>query len=127
MKKLLIVVGILVAINCVSAQENSRMHDARKKKIAAYQDRLELTDAQIESLKSIHQNHKSEREKLRADESKSKSEKMRVAADLIDIRESEVATVLSNDQLAERNKIQEENKIKRQVMRTRRRARHGWN
>lgn len=102
MKKLLILVGVLVAINCVSAQEG--MHERRahaQKRIEVYKERLQLSDAQIESLQSLKEKHRPEMQQIREDESISRSDKMRATADLIDQHEKEMASILTDQQLEE--------------------------
>lgn len=114
MKKLLVLVGVLVAINCVSAQEG--MHERRahaQKKIEVYKERLQLSEAQIESLQALKQKHRPEMQQIRQDESISRGDKMRATADLIDQHEQEMASILSNEQLEEWEVIKKEVRAER--------------
>lgn len=120
MKKLLIIVGVLVAFNIVSAQEPTRKERIQSE-IEAYKERLQLSDVQVAQLKEMHKKYRPEMKAIRDDESKSRSDKMRAAADIMEKKEDEIATILSNEQMAEWNVIRKEISSKRIARRENRR------
>ena len=94
-------------------------------KLEDYKERLNLTEDQVSDLKKVRESMKPELEALRADESKSRSDKMRAHADLIDKREAEVAKILNKEQLAELEVIKKEMKEKHMERREDRKERRG--
>lgn len=126
MKKLALIIGLVVAANILFAQgKREMMRERAEIKIEEYKERLNLTDDQVEELKKVREEMKPEFEALRKDESKSRSDKMRAHADLIDKREARVSEILSEEQMAELKVIQKENKQKRMEMREKRKERRG--
>lgn len=126
MKKLALIIGLMVAVNVLFSQERrEEMRDRMEMKIEEYKDRLNLTNDQVTDLKKVRESMKPELEALRADESKSRSDKMRAHADLIDKREAEVAKILNKEQLAELEVIKKEMKEKHMERRGKRMERRG--
>ncbi len=126
MKKFALIIGLIVAANILFAQgKKEMMREKAELKIEEYKERLNLTDNQVDELKKVREEMKPEFEALRKDESKSRSDKMRAHADLIDKREAKVAEILTEDQFAELKVIQEENKQKRMDVREKRQERRG--
>ncbi|MEM7297282.1 MAG: hypothetical protein AAF391_03345 [Bacteroidota bacterium] len=126
MKKIALIVGILVAVNIVSAQDGPQRtpRERAKVKIEEYKERLQLTEDQIDDLKAMKEKYRPEMEDIRKDESKSRSDKMRAAADVIEKQEEEMASILNEDQLAEWKEIRGEVKDRRHKRRERRREFH---
>ena len=106
MKKLIIVLGILVAVNVLVAQEIEQ--EQEKSKIQEFKTRLNLTDTQADQLMDLREKYMPEMKSLRSDESKTRSEKMRAAADIIEQRESEMKKILSESQLKELSILKKE-------------------
>ncbi|MEM6829591.1 MAG: hypothetical protein AAF551_03685, partial [Bacteroidota bacterium] len=77
---------------------------------------------QVQQLKDLKAKYKPEFETIRKDESKSKSDKMRARADLMDEREVELEAILDDQQLAELKVIRKEMKEKREERRAARRG-----
>ena len=126
MKKLTLMIGLLVAINVLFAQD--RREVAREKaevRLEEYKDRLNLTDDQLAELKQVKESMKPEFEALKADDSMSRSDKMRAHADLIDKREAEVAKILDDEQLAELEVIKGEVKANKEKRADKRKSRRG--
>ncbi len=126
MKKITLLIGLLVAVNILLAQD--RREAAREKakvKIEEYKERLELTEDQIAELKKLREGAKPELEAIRNDDSKSRSEKMRAQADIMENQEAEVAKILNEDQLAELEVIKKEVRANREKRRDKRKERRG--
>ena len=124
MKKLALIVGLLVAVNILFAQgKREEMKEKAEVKIEEYKERLNLSDKQENELKDLRAEMKPEFEALKKDESKSRSDKMRAHADLIEKREAKVAEILTEDQFAELQIIKEEVKQKRMDVREKRKER----
>ena len=77
-------------------------------KLEEYKERLELTDVQVEDWKVLREKYKPELKSIRSDESKSKADKMRAAADIVEKQQKELADILSENQFAELQIIREE-------------------
>lgn len=123
MKKLIIVLGILVAANVVVAQDSETTNErveTRKKEI---KDRLELTDEQAGQLQELREKYRPEVQSIRSDESKTKSEKLRAVADLVDQKNTDLQGILSQNQIAELSVIRKEIHVKRKEHREQMRKR----
>lgn len=94
MKKFIILLGILVAANVLVAQERGRGEDRREE----LKQLLDLSDEQASQLEAVHQKYKPEFQNIKQDESITRSDKMRAAADLMDQREADVQSILTQDQ-----------------------------
>ncbi len=126
MKKITLLIGLLVAVNILFAQD--RRGSAKEKakiKIEEYKSRLELTEDQLADLKKLREEAKPELEAIRKDESKSRSEKMRARAEIMENQENEVASILNEEQLAELEVIKKEVRESVQKRRDRRKERRG--
>ncbi|MEQ9467582.1 MAG: hypothetical protein RLN88_09230 [Ekhidna sp.] len=109
MRKLTLLIGLIVAVNILFAQgRREQVKERVKIKIEEYKDRLDLTEDQVVELKKVRESMQPELDALRADEGKSRSEKMRAHADIIEKREAEVARILDDEQLAELEVIKKE-------------------
>lgn len=126
MKKLTLIIGLLVAGNILYAQD--RRQEIRGKvevKIEEYKERLNLSEDQVTDLKKLRESMKPELDELRNDDEKSRSEKMRAHADIIEKREAEVAKILNQEQLAELEVIKNEVKANTESRREKRKERRG--
>ncbi len=106
MKKTILILGMLVAFNMLMAQ-NGKGQRARVR-IEEYKERLNLSDEQTEQLKDLKSKYRPQFKAIREDESKSKSDKMRASADLMDERETELDAILDDKQMAELKVIRQE-------------------
>ena len=126
MKKITLLIGLLVAVNILFAQDRREaMKEKAKVKIEEYKERLELTDNQVADLKKLREEAKPELEAIRKDESKSRSEKMRARADIMENQEKEISNILNEDQLAELEVIRKEVRANMEKRRERRKERRG--
>lgn len=124
MQKLTLIIGLLVAANILFAQgKREQIREKAVVKIEEYKERLNLSDKQVNDLKDLREEMKPEFEALKKDESKSRSDKMRLHADLIDKREARVEEILTDDQFAELQIIKKEVKQKRIDVREKRKER----
>ena len=126
MKKLTLIIGLLVAVNVLFAQ--NRRDAAREKaevKLEEYKDRLNLSEDQLDEIKQVKESMKPELEALKADDSMSRSDKMRARADLIEKREAEIAKILDDEQLAELEVIKGEVKANKKTRMEKRKSRRG--
>ncbi|WP_424963491.1 hypothetical protein [Ekhidna sp.] len=126
MKKLTLIIGLLVAVNILFAQ--NRREAVREKaevKIEEYKERLNLTESQTADLKKLRESMKPELEAIRNDDSKSRSDKMRAKADIVEKQEKEVAKILNDEQLAELEVIKKEVRENVEKRRDRRKDRRG--
>ena len=112
MQKVILMIGLFLAGNVVFAQSENRKERAEIK-IEEYKERLELSDNQVSDLKEMREKYRPQLKEIRSDKSKNKANKMRAAADVMDLREEELATILSENQFAELQIIKEEVKRKR--------------
>ncbi len=122
MRKLIIMLGILVAANVLVAQD-TQVDERVKNKKEEIKARLELTDEQAEQLKALREKYKPELKSIREDDTKSRSEKLRAVADLIDQKDADLQGILSQNQIAELSIIRNEMKVRRQERRERMRER----
>lgn len=122
MKRLVIVLGILVAVNVLVAQE-AETSEKFKDKREEIKTRLNLSDEQAKQLKELREKYKPELKSIREDESKSRSEKMRIAADLMDQKDIDLQKILTQKQIAELSVIRNEIQLKKQERRERMRDR----
>lgn len=122
MKKLIIALGILVAANVLVAQ-GTETNEKIQKKREEIKTRLNLTDEQAEQLKALREKFRPELRSIREDETKSRSEKLRAVADLIDQKDLDLQGILNQNQIAElsviRNEMQERRQERREKMRSR--------
>lgn len=124
MQKLTLIIGLLVAANILFAQgKREQMREKAEVKIEEYKERLNLTEDQVADLKELRESIKPELEAIRKDESKSRSEKMRAHADIIEKQEEEVAKILNDEQLTELEVIKKEVRENVKKRRDRRRDR----
>ena len=94
MQKLTLIIGLLVAANILFAQgKREQMREKAEVKIEEYKERLNLTEDQVADLKELRESIKPELEAIRKDESKSRSEKMRAHADIIEKQEEDTANL----------------------------------
>ncbi|MEP1095152.1 MAG: hypothetical protein ABJG78_08580 [Cyclobacteriaceae bacterium] len=117
MKKLIIVLGILVAANVLIAQDSEWLEERIESRRQAINDRLDLTDEQFEQLKELREKYRPEIQSIRTDESKTRSEKMRAVADLVDEKNSDLTGILSQNQMAELTVLRKEMQAKRKLHR----------
>ena len=128
MKKVTLIIGILLAANILFAQgRKEEMRERAKAQIEEYRERLELSDEQIADIKEIREKYKPEMQEIRKDETKSRSEKMRAAADVVEKQEADMAEILTPEQQEEWKEIKVEIKEKREERRERKRVRRGGN
>ena len=130
MKKITLIFGILIACNSILAQgrpDGPPPGERDKVKIEEYKTRLQLSDDQVSELRAMKEKYKPQMEEIRTDESKTRSEKMRAAADVIEKQEAEIASILSEEQLTEWEKIREEVKANREERRERPKERRKGN
>jgi acyl-CoA reductase-like NAD-dependent aldehyde dehydrogenase len=109
MKKIIIVLGILVAANVLVAQERE-MLERRKDD---FKQLMNLSEGQSDQLEKLHEKYRPEFQNIRNDASKTKSEKLRESADLIDARNEELQNILSAEQYAKLEIIKEVRAIDR--------------
>jgi hypothetical protein len=112
MQKVMLFIGILMVGNIVMAQGKQQEKQRAEVKLEEYKERLNLSDEQIDQWKDLKEKYKPELKSIRSDESKSKADKMRAAADVIDKKEEELANILSENQFAELQIIRNEEKQK---------------
>lgn len=110
MKKLTLILGLILAAGILFAQQEGQKprKQQREMNIEQLRERLNLSDEQFASLQAIHQEMQPKMQALRQDDSKSKAEKMRAQADLIEEREQKVAAILNQQQLTELRAMQAE-------------------
>lgn len=120
MKKLILVLGILVAANILVAQDRERAPRKAEIKIEEYKERLNLTNDQETQWEEVRAKYRPEFKAIKQDESKSRSEKMRAAADVEEQKEADLAEILSEDQLQELAVIKSEIRQKRRKRHIRR-------
>ena len=107
MRRLLIVLGILVAANVLVAQDtktNERIQDRQEE----IKTRLNLSDEQSEQLKALREKYRPELKSIRDDDTKSRSEKLRAVADLMDQKDADLQGILNQNQIAELSVIRKE-------------------
>ncbi|WP_420316277.1 hypothetical protein [Ekhidna sp.] len=122
MRKLILIIGLLVAGNILLAQDKEdQIRRKREAKIEEFKERLELSDEQIADLKQLREATKPKLDEIREDESKSRSDKMRAHADIIEQNEKEIAQILDEQQLQELEEIKGEIREKRKMRREKRR------
>ena len=117
MKKLLLVIGILIAANIVFAQEVKSAEERAVKFKEKLRERMELAPDQETQLKELREKYRPELRSIRNNEEKSKSEKLYAAAVIVEQREKDLAKILSEKQLQELRTIKNEvrqKKINRQ-------------
>lgn len=127
MKKLLLIIGILIAANVLLAQEEKSTGDKAENFKEKLKNRLELTADQESQLKELRKKYGSELKSIRTDEEKLKSEKLYAAAAMMEKKESELASILSAKQLSELRTIKKEvrqKRINRRERTMKRRSRH---
>jgi len=118
MKKITLMIGILLAVNILFAQgRRGEMKNKRRGKIEAYQDRLDLSEGQLNDIKEIKAKYKPEMEEIRNDQTKTRSDKMRAAADVVEKQETEINEILNQEQQEEWKKIRAEIKEHREAKR----------
>ncbi|MEQ9404833.1 MAG: hypothetical protein RIM99_14675 [Cyclobacteriaceae bacterium] len=105
MKKVILLLGVLVAANILAAQDTLTVKEARGKN---FKSRLGLTSEQEEQLKELRGKLRPELKSIREDDSKSRSEKLRALADVQEVKEKELSTILSGTQMAELKSIRSE-------------------
>lgn len=87
-----------MAVNTLQAQGD---RSKRRARLIDYQERLQLSDSQIAEVKEIRKKYKPEMKAIRNDASKSKADKMRALADIIEKKDADIANVLSLEQMKE--------------------------
>ena len=126
MRKIALIIGLLVAGTIVLAQDKrEELREKREIKIEEYRERLELSDAQISDLKKLRVDAKPQLDEIRNDTSKSKSDKMRALAAIMEKQEKEVAEILNDEQLTELEAIKKEVRENQEVRREKRKERRG--
>ena len=128
MKKLIVMLGVIVAAHIVTAQDANESSKNRKEvKIEELKTRLDLTDEQVAQIKELREKYRPEIEAIKNDETKSRSDKMRATADIIDSREADMTQILNEQQMMEmkviRQEMQTQRKARKERMRDRRRQR----
>ena len=128
MKKLIVMLGVIVAAHIVTAQDTNESSKNRKEvKIEELKTRLDLTDEQVAQIKELREKYRPEIEAIKNDETKSRSDKMRATADIIDSREADMTQILNEQQMMEmkvvRQEMQTQRKARKERMRDRRRQR----
>lgn len=118
MKKVSLLIGILMAGSILFAQDKKQGKPRAEIKFEDYKERLELTDDQVEDWKDLREKYKPELKSIRSDETKSKADKMRAAADIVELQQEELANILSENQFAELQIIREEVKQNRKNRRS---------
>ncbi|MEQ8904794.1 hypothetical protein [Ekhidna sp.] len=126
MRKIALIIGLLVAGTIVLAQDKrEELREKREIKIEEYRERLELSDAQISDLKKLRVDAKPQLDEIRNDTSKSRSDKMRALAAIMEKQEKEVAEILNDEQLTELEAIKKEVRENQEVRREKRKERRG--
>ncbi|MEP5611626.1 MAG: hypothetical protein ABJP45_05220 [Cyclobacteriaceae bacterium] len=132
MKKLIILLGILVAANVLAAQDSEQANERIESKRQEIKARLDLSDDQSEQLRELREKYRPEIQEIRTDETKTRNEKMRAVADLLDRKDADLQGILTQNQVAEltvmRKEMYTRRKLRREKMRNRmkhRRARKG--
>lgn len=123
MRKLALIIGLAVAGNIVFAQDQKEPRREREVRIEKFKERLQLTDDQVEELKSMRESLKPEFKAIAEDDSKPRSEKMVARAAVVKKQEDQVAEILNDEQEAELEVIKGEIKEKMEKRRTRRKER----
>ncbi len=111
-----------MAANVLVAQETETSEKLKDKR-EEIKSRLNLTDEQAEQLIELREKYKPELKSIRDDDSKSKSEKLRAVADLIDQKDADLKEILTENQIAELSTIRGEIREKRRDHRERMRDR----
>ena len=112
MQKVILLIGLFLFGSVAFAQSETKKGRAENK-IEKYKERLQLSDNQVSNLKEMREKYRSQLKEIRSDKSKNKADKMRATADVMDLRQEELATILSENQFTELQIIREEVKIKR--------------
>ncbi len=112
MQKVILLIGLFLSGSIAFAQSETRKERAEIK-IEEYKERLQLSDNQVSDLKEMREKYRPQLKEIRSDKSKNKADKMRATADIIDLRQEELATILSENQFSELQIIREEVKMKR--------------
>ena len=124
MRKLALIIGLIVAGNVLFAQEEEpKGKEKPPVKIEEYKERLQLTEDQVAELKKMRESMKPELDKLRKDESKSRSERMEARAEIMKRQETRVAEILNDEQEAELKEIHREIRDNARKRRQRKRER----
>lgn len=115
MKNSKLIFGMLLMVfSSVSVQAQERPEKGQKQiAIERYKEQLKLSEDQVESLKSMKAKYSSQKKEIRNNDAQSKSEKMRLMADILENQQAEMAEILDESQLAEWKKIKEEMKAQR--------------
>ncbi|NQZ79216.1 MAG: hypothetical protein HRT61_24315 [Ekhidna sp.] len=108
MRKGKLIIALLAAAFTLFAQDSKE--ERRQLRIEEYTERLNLTPNQTAELKELRESLKPELKAIKMDPSKSRSEKMRAHADVIEKRENEIAQILTAEQMAELKRIKSERK-----------------
>ncbi|MFK7954175.1 MAG: hypothetical protein AB8B73_15100 [Ekhidna sp.] len=112
MQKVILMIGMVLVASIAFAQGEGKK-DKPEIKIEEYKERLELSDNQVSDLKEMREKYRPQLREIRSDKSKDKADKMRAAADVMDLQQEELATILSESQFAELQIIREEAKRKK--------------
>lgn len=119
MKKILLIIGILTAANVLIAQEETQVSDRTETSREDVKKRLELTTDQEMQLRELRKKYAAELKAIRTAEEKSRSEKLYETAAIVEKKEEELTTILSQKQLNELKAVQKEVRIKRHHRRRR--------
>lgn len=119
MKKILLIIGILTAANVLIAQEETQVSDRTETSREDVKKRLELTTDQEMQLKELRKKYAAELKAIRTAEEKSRSEKLYETAAIVEKKEEELTTILSQKQLNELKAVQKEVRSKRHHRRRR--------
>lgn len=111
-----------MAANVLVAQDRE-VNERIKKKRDEIKTRLELTDDQTEQLKALREKYRPELKSIREDESKTRSEKLRAVADIVDQKDEDLKGILNQNQMAELSLIRKEIHLNRKERRERMRDR----
>lgn len=114
-------------MNILVAQTREEARAKAEVKIEEYKERLNLSEEQVQQVKDLRTKYRPEFQSIRDDESKTKSDKMRARADLMDEREAELEEILDDEQMAELKVIRSEMRENAKARKENRRGRRGGN
>lgn len=122
MKKLILLLGIVVAGYAATAQQPKHGMD-NPEKIEVFKEKLNLSDEQVDQMKALRKKHLEEMKAVKGDQSLSRADKMRKMADAVESHDEKLSEILTEEQMAELKTMREQRKQKGKKRRMQRRKR----
>jgi len=120
MKKLILLLGIVVAGYAVTAQQPQHGMD-KSEKIEVLKEKLDLSDEQVDQMKALRKMHMEAMKAVKDDQSLSRADKIRKMADAVEAHDEKLSEILTEEQMAELKSMREQRKQKGKQRRMQRR------